>query len=595
MIREFLKLRNILLAFPFLFSLSAGAATQPAITSASAASGTVGTSFFYQTTVANEQFISLDPTHSFLINTATGRPQFCAGEDGWDLIVELSNAEVETYLSDRASRGMNCIWVALADNTYQTNAPEDYYGNVPFDGADFTNEDPAYWTHVDYVLGRMAAYGITAFASPAFVGDSPSGGYYTSYQDSSAATLTAYGAWLGSRYLNTPNLVWVMGGDTLPSFYSGVADIAAGIRSVDGVHLITMEGTAQADSSATQSSSGYAYCTPTCASWLNVDWTYNQYQSVQAGCSYNAATYPLPNLLGETWYEGEHGLSELQVREEGYWGILSGCPLGNLFGNNAIWSMGGPYDTMGATWQSQLGSPGSVAQAWDGAVFRSREFWKMQADVNNNYLTGGYGSGTSISVLSRSSDGQTMIAYIPNGNATTVTIDMAGIVSNASTAQGWWFNPQTGAAMNLGTFSTSGSQSFTPPDGNDWVLVLDDAAARLPAPGSKVFETGTSATTFAATGLPAGLSINSETGLISGTPTAAGIAEATLSATNSVETCKAGLTLTIAAAPLTPGGRRTAISGRKPAGPKAPATPEQASCSPVSGSTPPGTANPLVR
>jgi hypothetical protein len=527
------------------------AAAQPQITSPASASGSAGSPFFYQTTIAGEQFTVLDPTKTFLINSASNQPQFCAGEDAWDLIVELSNAQVETYLSDRASRGFNCIWVALADNTYQTNPPQDYYGNVPFDGADFTNEDATYWSHVDYVLGRMMAYGMTAFAAPAFVGETSADGYYNSYQSSSDATLVAYGAWLANRYSNYPNIVWALGGDTPPAFYSKVADIATGIRSADSVHLITMEGTPQGDSSDTESSSGYAYCTPACASWLNVDWNYNQYQSVQFGCSYTTATYPLPNLLGEAWYEGEHSMTELEVREEGYWGILSGCTLGNLFGNDAIWTMGGPFDSIGATWQSQLGSVGSVGQAREGALFRSREFWKLLPDTTNTYLTAGFGSGTAISVLSRTSDGQTMIAYIPNGDQATVSINMAGIVSSTNTARGWWFNPQTGATTNLGTFSNNGSQKFVPPDGNDWVLVLDDNSAELAAPGTTALTTASQAISYGATGLPSGLSVNTSTGLISGTPTAAGTSTATLTATNSTGTGTATLTLTVAsAAPL---------------------------------------------
>ena len=55
-------------------------------------------------------------------------------------------------------------------------------------------------------------------------------------------------------------------------------------------------------------------------------------------------------------------------------------------------------------------------------------------------------------------------------------------------------------------------------------------------------------TSYGATGLPAGLSINSRTGLISGTPTAAGASTVTLGATNRHGTGKATLTLTIVAA-----------------------------------------------
>ena len=193
-------------------------------------------------------------------------------------------------------------------------------------------------------------------------------------------------------------------------------------------------------------------------------------------------------MMGEDWYEGEHSMTALQVREETYWEALNGCYLGRLFGNDAIWTMGGPSETMGATWQSQLSSNGSVTQQYLGTLMRSREFWKMAADITNTYLTSGYGSGSTLSVLSRTSDGQTMIAYIPNGNATTVTINMAGITDAGSQAKCWWYNVQTAATTLIGTYANSGSKTFTPPDSNDWVLVIDSNAAALPAPGTTVMQ-----------------------------------------------------------------------------------------------------------
>jgi len=64
-----------------------------------------------------------------------------------------------------------------------------------------------------------------------------------------------------------------------------------------------------------------------------------------------------------------------------------------------------------------------------------------------------------------------------------------------------------------------------------------------------VVATGTGPITFSATGLPAGLSIN-EAGVISGTPTDAGTASVTVTATNSVNTDSKVLSLEIAAAPV---------------------------------------------
>ena len=55
-------------------------------------------------------------------------------------------------------------------------------------------------------------------------------------------------------------------------------------------------------------------------------------------------------------------------------------------------------------------------------------------------------------------------------------------------------------------------------------------------------------TSYGATGLPAGLSVSTSTGLLSGTPSATGTSPVTLSSTNSAGTGTAALTLTIAAA-----------------------------------------------
>src|SRR5260370_24166127 len=115
---------------------------------------------------------------------------------------------------------------------------------------------------------------------------------------------------------------------------------------------------------------------------------------------------------------------------------------------------------------------------------RSREHWKMVPDINHTVVTAGYGSGDTVTVTSRTSDGQTIIAYIPNGNAATVTVDMGRITSAGKAAKCWWFNPSSGASTSIGMYASSGPRKFVAPDSNDWVLVIDDATANLPAPGN---------------------------------------------------------------------------------------------------------------
>jgi hypothetical protein len=212
---------------------------------------------------------------------------------------------------------------------------------------------------------------------------------------------------------------------------------------------------------------------------LTLNWVYPDYSHAQSLCASAYASYhaTAPELMGEDWYEGEHSMTALQLREEGFWEVLSGCTPGRIFGNNAIWTMGDPKDTMGQTWQSQLESGGSLTEEFLGALFRSREFRKLVPCSNNQTLTGGYGSGTTISVAARTSDGQTIIACVPNGNATTIGIDISKITSATNAAKCRWFNPSNGATTLIGTFVNLGTQNFTPQDSNDWVLVIDDASA----------------------------------------------------------------------------------------------------------------------
>jgi hypothetical protein len=451
---------------------------------------------------AEGQFMTLDSSGKYLVNSITQKPVFVTGDAAWSLITQLDNSDVDAYLSDRASRGFNYIWCAAADNYYQSNAPKNYYGYSPFGGPDFTNENPNYWTHVDDVLHRAADYGITVGLSPAFVGLSTPGGYLASYQSSSERVLIDYGEFLGTRYKNFPNIIWVLGGDVVPG--AGVVPkltaLATGIRSTDTVHLIVAEG--QPQHSALNTFPG--------ATWMDLNWLYFHTTNIPSNTASNYShSSGLPPFQGESWYENDHSMTQLQLREQGYWAVLSGAYLGNGgFGNTPLWRFDGiPEAKAGEpTWQSQLASPGSVFQMYLGKLFRSREHWKLVPDVNHVVMTAGYDSRTFLSsawerlrstvhrepyrlggassVAARTSDGQTVIAYIPNGDGATITVNMSKITDPQSQAECWWFNPRDGSGLLIGTYTTGSSRKFTPPDASDWILVIDSLSAKLAAPGS---------------------------------------------------------------------------------------------------------------
>jgi len=427
------------------------------------------------------QFMVLDADGKHLVNTITHKPVFITGDSGFSLVGQLSDADIETYFTDRESRGFNLIWIAAVDGTYCKNPPKNALGQAPFDGKPFSKMNEAFFQHLDHILQRAAAHHIAVLLNPAFSGYpcAKEQGWCPQMESTSDAVMLGFGKYLGKRYQSYPNVMWLIGGDADithrgNNLRAKLNDMALGIYSEDAVHLMTAENIR--GESALDQWSG--------APWITLNALYNLPQNfVSAGHANFQRHDFLPFFELEDWYEGEHGMTPLALREEAYSAVLSGAYLGQFFGNDAIWTFGSPSETMGKDWKTQLNSDGTVGRQWLGRLFRSREHWKLVPDIDHTVVTAGFGSGTTTSVTARTSDGQTILAYVPNGSATTLTLDLGKIASTRNEAKCWWFNPRDGSSSRIGNFANSGNRQFTPPDANDWVLVVDAESAKLPVPG----------------------------------------------------------------------------------------------------------------
>ncbi len=144
----------------------------------------------------------------------------------------------------------------------------------------------------------------------------------------------------------------------------------------------------------------------------------------------------------------------------------------------------------------------------------------------------------------------TPTSYSATGLPTGLTINRrTGLISGTPTAAGTW-TVTIAAANRSGTGNATLTLTVNPA-----APVITSAtigqwnSRKLPSPTRSPPPIHPPA--YGATGLPAGLTVNSATGLISGTPTAAGTSTVTVSATNSGGTGNATLTLTVnSAAPV---------------------------------------------
>ncbi len=166
--------------------------------------------------------------------------------------------------------------------------------------------------------------------------------------------------------------------------------------------------------------------------------------------------------------------------------------------------------------------------------------------------------GTAVSLqigATDSASGQTL-TYSATGLPAGLSINSStGLISGTPTRAG----TSSVTVTATDTTGASGSASFT------WTVNPLNNTVTVTNPGNQTSTVGTAVSlqiqatdsasgqtlTYSATGLPAGLSINSSTGLISGTPTSAGTSSVTVTATDTTGASgSASFTWTVTPAPL---------------------------------------------
>jgi hypothetical protein len=398
-------------------------------------------------------------------------PFLMIGDAPQAMVGNLSVAQAKFFIRDRAKYGVNALWVNLLCDSYTACNSDGttFDGIAPFTTpGDLSTPNPAYFNRAEKMIDAAAAKGMVVLLDPI-----ETGGWLGVLDDNGIARARHYGKFLGNRFKDHPNIIWMSGND-----FQSWRDKAQNklVRAV-------MQGLADSDATHPQTIELDYYVSASMEDGplrplLGLDAVYTYRPTYAEELTEYKRSDFRPTFLVEANYEfeqngGTDGGSTENLRRQEYWTALSGTT-GQLYGSAYSWRLQGD-------WADNLDTIGIRQLSYVKQLFESRKWYDLVPDRDHQVLTHGFGhyskddsiTTDTYATAARTTDGALVMAYLPD--IRKVTIDMSQL-SGQTTAR--WFDPSNATFTAIGSFADSGTQDFTPPGNNgdgdgDWVLLLE--------------------------------------------------------------------------------------------------------------------------
>ncbi|MBX2893757.1 MAG: glycoside hydrolase family 140 protein [Saprospiraceae bacterium] len=435
-----------------------------------------------------------------------GTPFFWLADTGWELFHRLTLEDAAKYFDNRAKLGFNVIQaVAIAefDGLRAPNA----YGHIPFVDMDSDQPNEAYWRTVDTMIDMAAQRGLYVALLPTW-GDKVTqlwGVGPQIFDVNEGDRAYRYGLWIGLRYGQRPNVLWMLGGDR-PAVHNGEREgikfstdyrpvwrsMARGILENNPLAFITYHTSGGEFSTSQfihqenwlkmntmQSGHGSGHDVPVWE-WIARDY-HLQPTKPTLDAEPNYEDHPVSPW--PKWDPANGYYSDYDVRKQTYRSVFAGgC--GVTYGHHAVWQFHSPrheaVNHADRYWTKALERPGAEQVGHLRQLIESRPMLQRVPDAS--LVAAGQGEKGEHIVACRAADGRYAMIYLPVGK----TIVVNTLPLKASTLAAWWYDPRTGKAKKIGELPKKAEMGFTPPKTGpeqDWVLVLDDASAGYAPPG----------------------------------------------------------------------------------------------------------------
>lgn len=431
-----------------------------------------------------------------------GKPFFWLGNTAWLLPERLNRDEVEFFLTRESEEGYNVEQIQVLDSNYPTfnvygqQAFDDSFDMEKYAGGKSANGQYSYWDHLDYIVSMAERQGIYIAM------DCIWGGQVNRLTPEKAAK---YGRFLGERYKDCPNIIWMIGGDIMGD--KGMESweaMARAIKTVDKNHLMTFHPRGRTTSAwwyndrewldfnmfqsghrrygQRNGDGDYTIRDNTEEdNWRFVAMSFGDKEEQIVGREVKGPRKPV--LDGEPSYEdipqGLHDFSaprwqDYDVRRYAYWSVFAGS-FGHTYGHNSIMQFMRPglLGSFGAEkpWWDAMKDPGYRQMKHLKQLMTAVPFTEGQND--QSIIVGQNGSRYDRIIATRGRD----YLFVYNYSGRPMTIDLTKISGRKKSV--WLMNPADGTMQYLGEYDSAEKVDFSFDGaylrGSDRVVIATDS------------------------------------------------------------------------------------------------------------------------